>query len=268
LRQGRWKKELYLRVLERRNLLGAAAVQAVSEPERRAIERLRLPARLVTVPLGVDVPMRGPRQSHRGSNGSAGDGAVKVLFLSRIHPKKGLELLLEAMELLPKETAVDLVVAGDGEPEYVSGLRQRAAASRANGRVTFAGFVAGEEKRRLLEEADLFVLPSHDENFGVAVAEALGAGLPVIVSEHVALADQTARAGAGLVVPCDAGALAQALATLIGDPGRRDRMGEAGRTLAGEFSWPMVGRQLLALYGAVRTHDVPSPREPAEAFRG
>jgi glycosyltransferase involved in cell wall biosynthesis len=249
LRQGRWKKALYLRLFERRNLVRSAAVQAVSERERRAIQHLGLPVTIVTVPLGVDPPAGVASRSERMGRPASADGIVTVLFLSRLHAKKGIELLLDAVELLPDEPAVRLVIAGDGEPGYVRNLHERVAEGKATGRVTFTGFAIGYEKRHLFDQADLFVLPSYDENFGLAVAEALSVGLPVVVSEHVALADHVWKAGAGLVVPCDARELAQGIATLVKDPDLRHRMGQAGRRLvSSEFSWPEIGRRLIDLY--------------------
>jgi len=267
LRFHSWKKVPYFRLLERRNVTGAAAVHAISEREKRAIEALGLPLRVVAVSHGVDLP----NLDGRGTSGPrvhARDGVVNVLFLSRLHPKKGLELLLDAVGLLSQHT-LRLVIAGDGDTAYVSGLKNRAVANGLTSRVVFTGFAAGGEKRRLLAEADLFVLPSYDENFGVAAAEALSAGLPVVVSEHVALADHVREAGAGLVVHCDARELARAIATLVDDPDLRDGMGQAGRRLAeSEFSWPEVAKRLAALYEDViatrrARNDVGGRKEPS-----
>jgi glycosyltransferase involved in cell wall biosynthesis len=248
LRFRRWKKTPYFWLFERRNLLGAAAVQAVSPQEQRAIKGRGLPIRVVTIPLGVDPPAfedsKGATPSSRAT-----DSVVKVLFLSRLHPKKGIELLLRAAGLLARQHQILLFIAGDGDAAYVRKLRQYAAVSGLEDRVIFTGFVMGAEKRRLLEQADLFVLPSYDENFGMAVAEALSVGLPVVVSEHVALAEHIREAGAGLVVTSDAPDLARAMATLIKDPELRHRLGQAGRQLVrSEFSWSEVARRLAALY--------------------
>jgi glycosyltransferase involved in cell wall biosynthesis len=250
LRFHRRRKAVYFRLFERRNLLGAAAVHAVSEGERLAIEALGLPVRVVTIPLGIDRATAGGSALGVGWNDSNKGDLTNVLFLSRLHPKKGLEILLDAVERLSRRTRrMRLVVAGDGDAAYVQNLKDRTARCGLDEVVTFTGFVEGAEKERLLQAADLFVLPSYDENFGIAVGEALSVGLPVVVSEHVALAEDVRRAGAGLVVPCDVEHLSRALATLIGDPDLRHRMGEAGRRLArSRFSWPLTARRLAALY--------------------
>ena len=247
LRFRAWKKAPYLRVLERRNLLGAAAVHAVSSQEQRAVEALGLPIRAVTIPHGVNAPAIRDAEGRRRRS-PATDDAVNILFLSRLHPKKGLELLLEAVEALTGKLHLRLVVAGDGDAAYVKRLQARSGSARLKKVVSFVGFVDGAEKERLLQEADLFVLPSYDENFGMAVAEAMSESLPVVVSEHVALADQVTAAGAGIVVPCDAGKLAQAIDMLARNQGLRHRMGTAGRRLVeAEFSWSEVGKRLKQL---------------------
>jgi len=248
LRFRAWKKAPYLRVLERRNLLGAAAIHTISHREQRALEALGLPIREVTIPHGVNAPAVRDAEGRR-RRGRATDDVVNILFLSRLHPKKGVELLLEAVEALTGELHLRLFVAGDGDAAYVKRLQARAESARLKKVVSFVGFVDGVEKERLLQEADLFVLPSYDENFGLAVAEALSVGLPVVVSEHVALAEAISEAGAGLVVPSNAQGLAHGIATLVSDPDLRHRMGQAGQRLArSELSWPEAGRRLAALY--------------------
>lgn len=265
LRFRRWKKTPYLWLFERRNLRGAAAVQAVSQREQCAIEALGLGARAVTIALGVDLPAVEDLEG-LDRKGRTVDGAVNVLSLSRLHAKKGIELLLDAVSLVDQTHAMRLVVAGGGDTGYVNQLKKRAAANGLAERVSFTGFVAGAEKWRLLGQADLFVLSSYDENFGMAVVEALSAGLPVVVSDQVALAGQIEEAGAGIVAPCDAGQMARAIEKVIADHGLRRRMGDAGRRLAEtQFSWSEVGRRLKALYeeigrAPVRHHPVASDR--------
>lgn len=251
LRFRAWKKGPYLRVLERRNLWGAAAIHAVSHREHRAVEALGLPIPAVTIPYGVQPPAVRDSES-TSARGRAADDVVNILFLSRLHPKKGMELLLDAVAGMARSYPVRLIVAGDGEPAYVAALKRRAAIGGLDGRVVFVGFVGEAERDRLFAQADLFVLPSYDENFGMAVVEAMSAGVPVVVSEHVALADQVRKVGAGLVVPCDEREIARAMATLVTNSELRHQMSQAARQLVkAEFSWTEIGRQLAALYEQV-----------------
>jgi glycosyltransferase involved in cell wall biosynthesis len=109
--------------------------------------------------------------------------------------------------------------------------------------------VVGGAKARALADADLFVLPSYQENFGIAAAEAMAAGLPVVVSDRVGIAEQVAEAGAGTVVPCDAAAVADAIRRAALDPEARLRAGErAARLARGRFAWEHTSRRLLELY--------------------
>ena len=176
-------------------------------------------------------------------------GDFVVLYLGRLHPKKGLDVLLDAVAGLPD---VALVIAGSGDARYEERLRQRAAAPGFGGRVHFAGFVSGAEKDLLLQGADVFALPSEHENFGIAVLEALMAGLPVVVSPGVALEDFVRQIGAGVVVESRAEELTAALRCLAAG-GRataeeRERIrGEA----AGAYAWDGMARGLLATYGEI-----------------
>ncbi len=172
-----------------------------------------------------------------------------MLFLSRVDPKKGLELLLPALASVPHAT---LVIAGSGDEGYVASLKRLARELHIEERIVWAGYLEGNDKLAALAAADLFVLPSYSENFGIAVVEALAAGLPVLITDQVAIHREVAQAGAGRVVPCDSDALAGALAALLDDAGARQAMGARGRALAAErFSLEEMTSGLVGLYEAV-----------------
>lgn len=125
-----------------------------------------------------------------------------LLFLGRIHPKKGCDLLLAAfVAVASRDPTIDLVIAGPDEAGMVAPLRQVAARAGLAGRVHFPGMLAGRNKAGALRAAAAFVLPSHQENFGIAVAEALAAGTPVLVSDQVAIWREIVADGAGFVAP-------------------------------------------------------------------
>src|SRR5205823_4135109 len=147
--------------------------------------------------------------------------------------KKGLDLLLRAFAIVASQLPdASLMLAGDGDPEFVRSLKTEAAALKIDSKVAWVGFLRGDEKRAALADADVFVLPSYSENFGIAVAEAMAAGLPVIVSNQVGIHAEIAEAGAGLVVPCEVEELARALVYLLKNPEARRSMGEKGKTVA------------------------------------
>jgi glycosyltransferase involved in cell wall biosynthesis len=238
-----WKKRPYYALIERTHVARANAIHVTSESERAAVAALGFGALARNIPLGVDVSDAAVR-ARRDTN------VVRLLFLSRLHPKKGIPLLLEAVSLrLAAGERLELMIAGSGAPEYEDELRALAGRLGVAHVVRFVGHVEGEAKRALLADADLFVLPSKQENFGIAVAEALAAGLPVIVSDQVGIADDVRAARAGLVVPLTADALATAIGELGADAPRRVEMSASALRLARDsYSWERTAAGILALY--------------------
>jgi len=226
---------------EKRNLEGAARVHFTSEQERQECDAAGISVSAMVVPHGVDVPAASVQE--RSSDG------LSVVFLSRLDPKKGLERLIEGFARtavrLPEAT---LTIAGEGDPSYQRTLVDLASATGHKG-ISFSGWVEGEEKSRLLERADIFVLPSYSENFGVAVLEALSFGKPVVLTQGVALSQQVRDAGAGLIIEGTPESIEVALRQLADNPALRKSMGSAGRALAlDQFSWPAVAGQLVEHY--------------------
>jgi glycosyltransferase involved in cell wall biosynthesis len=174
-----------------------------------------------------------------------------VLLLARLDAKKGVDLLIRAFH---EATADDdhaswkLIIAGDGDPVFVSGLRSVAAAGAARDRVIFTGWVANEAKLALIEGASLFALPSHQENFGISVAEAMACGVPVLVTPGVNLAAAIARAEAGWAVERSQPRLVAALRQAMVDQSERRRRGINARAFAQTFRWPAVVDALRAVY--------------------
>ncbi len=272
--QQKWLPKRLLWYLGVRAMLaGAAAVHYTTFEERRLAEdglRLR---RGTVIPLGVDPSLLAdvdPQPLFRESSPELEDGPY-ALVLSRLHPKKGLALLLDVFLEVTREREFEswrLVIAGDGDPEYVDELRRVLITSRELHRcmpVIFTGWLEGQARIAALQGAALFVLVSQQENFGLAVAEAMACGVPVLVSEHVNLAPEIVGAGAGWVVPFEREALRQTLIQALRDENERVRRGAAGRRLArARFSWSAIGTELVRLYADISA----SPRPgAAEGFR-
>ena len=248
LGQRRWKKRPYYALLERSHLEMASAIHVTSGAEADDVARLGYGNRARVIPLGVDVSAQTPVRRPRS------DGApFRLLFLSRLHEKKNVPLLLRAMAAVPASAGpVDLTIAGDGEPAYRTELVRLVEQLGLGPRVHFTGHVDGEAKRQVLRETDCFVLPSAHENFGLAVAEAMGAGLPVIVTPGVALSSDVERAGAGLVTEPSDDALAGTIAWAAEHPAALIEMGDRAWQLARrELSWERTCAQLAALYEAL-----------------
>ncbi|MCP9900245.1 glycosyltransferase [Cyanobium sp. Cruz CV13-4-11] len=251
LAQSPGRKRLMLRLIERRNLQRAALLHFTTKAERDEAACLGLVPPSLVLPLGV----RGPDLPAQPADHLGPTAPVHFLFLSRLHPKKQLENLLDALALLQRrrpQASWDLAIAGDGEPRYVAALQERARGLGLGERCCWLGFVAGEAKWRALEAADWYVLPSAAENFGIAAVEALAAGTPVILSPEVAVAADVARAGAGLVSASDPEALALTLATALERPSLSRRA--AALNLAEKaFSWSTIALQLRDAYRQVLT---------------
>ena len=131
----------------------------------------------------------------------------------------------------------------------ISQATPRLAEEGMAGRALFTGMVTGADKLALFADADLFALPSHSENFGISVVEALACGVPVLISDHVNLWREVEAAGCGRIEPVDVGAVSAALSSLLADPGALRTMGQRGRTLvANRFTWPRVADALDRLY--------------------
>ncbi|MBZ5589446.1 MAG: glycosyltransferase [Acidobacteriia bacterium] len=158
---------------------GAAIVHCTSQGEATEVRRAGCRGPLAVIPNGVDTMSFSPAVKATGSPREVGH---EVLFMSRIHPKKALDLLLEAWAgVRASQPAARLALAGPGEPHNVAWLREMLDGSLGRG-VRYLGVVAGEERLRLLRSAAVVVLPSRSENYGMVVAEALACGTPVITT--------------------------------------------------------------------------------------
>jgi glycosyltransferase involved in cell wall biosynthesis len=174
--------------------------------------------------------------------------------LCRLDPKKGVNLLIQAFHDVVKAgkgSDWKLVIAGDGEESYVARLKQAAEQGEGRSRITFEGWVNGEERLTLLRDASLFVLPSSQENFGIAVVEALASGVPVIVSPEVNLAPDIEAHEAGWVFPRDRQALAEGLARVMVDRTALTERRRKARQFAGRFRWSTVAEAMQQLYADI-----------------
>ncbi len=243
LSQKRVRKGIYYHLWERENLSKASAIHATSQFEAQYLEHLKLGPQIRVIPLGVEPADLLQRRI-------SSNGVTKLLFLSRLNAEKGLSLLIESLAFLRKsEIRPHLTIAGNGNPQYLSQLKKEIRHLELSSQVEFVGFVEGEKKARLFNESDIFILPSNHENFGLAVAEAMAAGLPVVVSDQVGISAEIREYGAGLVVSCAPDSIARGLERLIKAPSLRTQMGIEGKRLVQEkFSWDKITSQLIELY--------------------
>jgi glycosyltransferase involved in cell wall biosynthesis len=254
LEQSRLKKQIYSFFLERHTLNHAAAIHCTTPAEAEDVKHFGIKTPQITLPLGVHTPPEYADAKTRIQELYKIKADIPIiLFLSRLHYKKRPELLIEALfQLKERGKVFHLILAGSGTPEYIATLKEKICALQLENCVSLVGFTAGYEKDILLQGADLFVLPSYSENFGIAVAEALAAGLPVIVTPGVQISADIRDAKAGLVVENTLEDLTAALEQLLSSQALRLELGNNGYQLAlNTYSWPAIAKQLIAAYEGI-----------------
>lgn len=243
-----WKKRLAWWFYQRRDLRQARCHHATSTAEADSIRALGLGVPVRVIPNGVDLPevaqdAAGP---HVGAMGAG--GARTALFLGRIHPKKGLPMLVEAWRRV-RPAGWRLQIAGPDEAGHRAEVENAVSAAGLGGAISFVGALEGRPKTSALLDADLFVLPTHSESFGMAIAEALAHGLPVLTTS-AAPWPMLAERGCGWWVAPTVDGIADALrqATSV-DSATLQAMGVKGRALvAAEFGWERVAKQFVMAY--------------------
>jgi glycosyltransferase involved in cell wall biosynthesis len=234
------RKRLFWQVSGKTMLHRAAAEHYTSEPEKRSTERLLSLNDGKVIALGID-------SSNSKSNGRA-DSEPYVFVLSRLHPKKALDVLIDAFQALIQNGRFAnwrLVIAGDGPPDYVAKLKAQVAGTD---RIVFTGWLDDDRKHAMLGGASLLALPSHQENFGLCVMEALSHSVPVLVSPNVNLATEIVSANAGWISAIDKDALTERMAEALSDEDELIKRGRAGKQLSEKYSWENVATGLINLY--------------------
>ncbi len=250
-----WLKRQLFRVNERRLLRSARAVLFTAEQERQLARNSWPGWSGITeqvVGFGTGDPPHHEDAMDRAANHAVPGikGLRYLLFLSRLHPKKGLEILLDGFAAAHGAGELRLVIAGPGDPAYVMELQERARALGIGERVDWPGMLSGDAKWGILYNCEALVLSSYQENFGVVVAEALACRRPVIVSDQVNIHDDIASRRAGLVCTATVAGVADTLDALSQlDPGAMDAMGARGRSLFLErFDMCRVAERILAQF--------------------
>ena len=252
LRQSRWKKRLYLAILLRRDLNAAAAIHYTTATERDLAAPFRLRPQAIVEPNGIDLTEfehLPPAGTFRDKYPQIGDRPI-VLFLGRLHPKKGPDILIEAFARAALPDAV-LVLAGPGDENYVADLRMLVAKHRLEDRVIFTGMLLGRDRIAVYADADLFCLPSHQENFGIAVVEALAAGTPVLVSDQVNIFREVEDAGVATVVALRTDALVEKLARVNNPVASLERCTAFARE---NYNWSKIAASWIEHYKNLSGH--------------
>ncbi|WP_310483504.1 glycosyltransferase [Chamaesiphon sp. VAR_48_metabat_403] len=250
LQQSAQKKQAYLKLIERANLDRARAIHVTCEQERDDVAALNLKSPTSILPLALtEMPVAIPDAANllRQSLNCPADEPI-ILFLARLHYKKGLDYLIPALCQL-KDRRFTLVIAGTGTPAYEAEIQALLKTTGIENRTRMVGFVEGTQKDLLIQGADLFALTSHSENFGIAVLEALIIGTPVLLTPGVGLASVVRDNNLGYVADLNIDAIAQALDRHLSDPYRSKLMGERARQFAiANYDWDKIAVDLIRVY--------------------
>ena len=249
LQQSKLRKQIYLNVIERSNLLHSKSLHFTAEQEKIEFNQLGLNIPNFILPHGVYVPtpiLDAKTQVRKILH--IPDQRPIILFMSRIHPKKGLEYLISALGKL-KESNFALVIAGSGDPDYVNQIKDLLKTHDICDRTHMIGFVKSETKNLYLQGADIFALTSHSENFGIAAIESLVAGTPVLITDGVAIAPMVKEQAIGYVTKLDVEAIACIIQEFFDHPNTAKQKGDrATLYIAEHYSWAKITRRLMAVY--------------------
>ena len=258
LRNKRWKKLLYAALVERSNVRGAACRIALTEAEADDYKRFGCDGPVAIIPNGVSLPEQRDPEPFLAEFPEL-RGQRLILFLGRLHPKKGVDLLLRAWtEVAPRHREAHLVIAGPDSEGTRAMLEGIVAEHGLESQVTFTGMLREQRKWNALAAAEAFTLPSHSEGLSMSVLEAMGMGLPVIVTRQCNL-PEVEQHGAGWTIEPECRQLSQALSELLESPLEASRaMGLAGSRLVEQrYNWAAVARQTAEVYRWVLGGPVP-----------
>lgn len=242
LQRSRWKKKLAHLLFENQNFACARLWRALTNKEADQIRAQGIAAPIVVAPNGIrlerfdNVPFSPVRKERR-----------RLLFLGRLHPKKGIDLLLRAWSCLaPRHPDWELMIAGPDENGYLATLQSLVRELNLEESVSFPGTVTGTEKVLLLKSADLFALTSRSEGFSVAILEAMACRLPVLLTEPCNFPELPA-AGGGLECAADPEGVLKGLteALSVSDQERRQRGEAARRLVQSRYTWAAVSKTIL-----------------------
>ena len=251
LKISKLKKVLFSAMIEKRHLQRAACLHALTEAEAQHCRDFGLTNPIAVVPNGIDLPpTQPPLEQPLHQRHPELIGKKILLSMSRLHPKKGLPMLLDAWQALHAiHTDWILVIAGPDENQHQAALETQARSLGVEHKVLFPGPISLTEKWSVLSEVTAFVLPSHSEGFPISILEAAACRLPVLFTTSCYF-PELAKAGGGIEVPATSKTLADGLDKMLAfSPETRRSMGKAGQHLVeSTYTWPRISDDMLSVY--------------------
>lgn len=252
-KRSRFKKKVWISLLERRNLAGAAAIHFTVEAEKREYGEAGLPLKKsFVIPNGFDGSeflKKLPSGFFRNKFNIPSEKKL-VLFLGRISWKKGFDTLIPAFEkIVHAEPEALLVIAGRDDEGYRKKVEEWIIQRHLTDKVLFLGVALGDERLGAMKDSQVFVLPSYSENFAMTVVEAMFLGLPVVITKGVGVAPSVEKAGAGFVIEKNEEDLAVAVLEILHNQKLAQEMGERGKALVNaEFAKPAIADKFIGAY--------------------
>lgn len=241
-----WTRKFPALMLYQKNAIRKAdCIHVTADSERDNLLKLGYNKNVKVVRLGIDAESIVLKYSWKKTK--------QILFLSRVHVKKGINFLIEAATILREQLqGYKIIIAGEGDADYVVTLKREIKENGLQDIVQLKGGVYGEEKWRLLQTSDFFVLPTHSENFGLAIAEALASGTPVITTVGTPWSDlNDPHAGAWIEIGVQP--LVDALRKFLALTDRElEDMGRNGRKLIeSKYSAKVMAEEMMRVYKSV-----------------
>jgi glycosyltransferase involved in cell wall biosynthesis len=253
LKKGELKKKAFLRLHQRRHLMGAAVIHAMTDTEAVDVTRIAPAASLRVIPWGVDSAEFAllPEIETFYHYCPEARGKSIALFLGRLNPVKGLDVLLRGFGSYAESARDVLLVIAGPDAGFELSARAIVRELKIEDRVSFLGQIDGEARLAALGAADIFVLPSYGEGFSVAILEALAAGVPALISHECNFPDVETE-GAGIVISPTETGVHEGFARLFSDQSKLAEMSRCARDLATDrYSWNSVATSFIDLYGEV-----------------